>query len=61
MATTSKPRSVTSPGSPDDLSDPAKKERTNSDGTPVELPTSTPSVPNKPAPKPSKHLLLDYG
>ncbi|WP_371436592.1 hypothetical protein [Polaromonas sp.] len=56
MATPSKPRSVTSPGSPDDISDPAKKERANSDGTPVELPTTTPSVPITPAPTPPKKL-----
>ncbi len=54
MATASKPRSVTSPGSPNDMSDPAKKEGTNADGTPVDLPTTTPSVPTTPAPKPPK-------
>ena len=52
MATTSKPRSVTSPGSPDETDDPAKKERANGDGTPVDSPTTTPSVPTTPAAKP---------
>lgn len=55
MATTSKPRSVTSPGAPDKMADPAKKKRANGDGTPVELPTTTPSISTKPAQKPSKH------
>lgn len=54
MTTAPKPRSVTSPGAPDEITDPAKKEGTNADGTPVELPTTKPSVPTTPAPKPPK-------
>lgn len=55
MTTTPKPRSVTSLGAPDELVDSAKKEGTNADGTPVDLPTTTPSVPTAPAPKPPKN------
>lgn len=52
MTTSPKPRSVTSPGAPDRIKDPATRKRANPDGaTPAELPTVTPSVPTGPAPK----------
>ena len=43
-----RPRSITSPGSPDRLADAAQRTGANPDGaTPVDLPGQTPSRPEK--------------